>query len=407
MFDFASQDQLLTARGINQQASTMCWKPGRDRYGSGWVYPILDFEGCEIARRWKAYDSSAKPKYQWLDGTKAQYYHVGAGLWQAIEVADGVLYIANGEPAVLTLHAAGLFNVLSFFGELNLPDSLITDLIALGVRTVRYYPDKDPAGQGAATKLRDALQGSGITFDCRELPKELPSKADTNDLWRLLGFDAVAFQAALDAAPRYDFPAPEPTPNPRRREAAAPVGVGVNWDTARAYWWTQIVLPALDRATPVVKGRGKYQYRRCPNPAHPDRHPSFRISTDKSADGLPVCTCGVQDEHDPRGVVASWVGAPDFMTWWKAERAPLPKGMLRAEAARLNADQPTIELPPVQDIAAYLRVNMRYISELPLDTFAKPGVYLIRSELATGKTELLKRLKDHWGIRCFWASITE
>ena len=389
-----SPHEKLTARGIARQAEAMRWQPDK----RGWTYPVYDRAGVVIARRWKAYDSAAKPKYLWLDGTKAQVYHVGAGLRDAITDAGGVLYIANGEPAVLTFHAAGLFNVLSFFGESILPNTVADDLLALDVQIVRYYPDQDQAGQRAALKLRAALQGSGITFDCRALPADLPDKADTNDWWQKLDFDAVVFQAALSDAPAADLPAPETAPALiRRQQQAAPVGgQSVNWDAERTCWWTQIVLPALDAAAPVQKGRGKYQYRYCPNPTHADHTPSFRISTDKNADGLPICTCGVQDERDPRGAVASWVSAPAFMDWWKTERAPLFTTTRRTKTERIQAANQTITMPALSAGDADRRVNLRYISELPLDTFAAPGIYLIASVQDTGKTRLLERLTAHW-----------
>ena len=386
--------QKLTKRGIEQQAEAMHWQPGK----RGWTYPVYNCAGVLIARRWKAYDSAAKPKYLWLDGTKAQVYHVGAGLHDAITDAGAVLYIANGEPAVLTFHAAGLFNVLSFFGESILPDTLAADLLALDVQIVRYYPDQDQAGQRAAVKLRAALQGSGIAFDCRTLPDDLPNKADTNDWWQRLNFNVTVFRAALETAPAADLPAPEAAPAPiQRQQQAAPVGgPSVDWDAERTSWWTQIVLPALDAAAPVQQGRGKYQYRRCPNPAHDDHNPSFRISTDKNADGLPICTCGVQDDHDPRGAVAAWVSAPAFMDWWKAERAPLFTTARRTKPERIRAANETVTTPVFSAGAAERRVNLRYVSELPLDTFAAPGVYLIASVQDTGKTKLLERLTAHW-----------
>ncbi len=357
----------------------MRWSEDRN----GWAYPVFDLTGTQVARRWKAFDSAAKPKYLWLDGSKAPYYHVGAGLRSAIADAGGLLYIVNGEPAVLTLHAAKRFNVLAFFGESNAPDSLIADLRALDVQAVRYYPDNDPAGERAAAKLRDALQSSGIAFDCLTLPEELPAKADLNDLWQLRGFDASAFLTALDNAPVYDLPAPPPVPEPRQRETAAPVsGETVDWEAERAYWWTQVILPALDSAAPVLRGRGKYQYRRCPNPGHDDNSPSFRISSDKAVDGLPICTCGVQDERDPRGVVAAWIGAPDFLMWWKTERQPLylptcfPSQKLSNTLSASEFPTPTAD--QVQ--------NQRYI-DLPTGS----EVIALQSDVGTGKTKALIR----------------
>jgi len=390
----------LTRRGIDRAAASMHWQPGEGRHAHGWVYDVYGLNDTVIARRWKAYDSNANPKYLWIDGDKTTpYYHIGAGLPGAIGAENGVLYLVNGEPAVLTMQAADLPNAMCFYGETHVPATLADDLRRMGVFTLRYYPDKDATGLKSAVKLRDALQGSAITFDCRVLPDELPAKADLNDLWQLLGFDASAFRAALDAAPVYDLPAPAPTPEPRRREAAAaPIGGdAVDWETERGYWWTQVVLPALDTAAPVIRGRGKYQYRHCPNPSHNDKSPSFRISTDKSADGLPICTCSVQDERDPRGLVASWVNAPDFMTWWKEERAPLfahasksKKASSKAAKTALDISTPRPFTLPI--VEGHITVNLRYVNAAPAALLPLTGALIVHSSIGTGKTRLAAQL---------------
>lgn len=192
----------------------------------GWRYPTftLDGEMTDVAR-WKNADSSAQPKYAWLYKGKPERptYYVLPGLREAVEAALGLLYIAAGEVDLWTYHAAGLPNVLSWFGEGNVPATLAEDLAQLGVRRVIYLPDLDEAGFRSASKVIERLKDSDIDLDLRRLPiGQVDDKIDVNDLWQHVQFDAGVFLEQLHHSPSYsvadfrlwyDGPnAPEPGP---------------------------------------------------------------------------------------------------------------------------------------------------------------------------------------------------
>ena len=146
-------------------------------------------------------------------------------------------------------------------------------------------------------------------------------------------------------------PEPEKPVLQRRELPTVAIGVTVNWDQERSLWTAQEVMTALDRVAPVQAGRGKYQYRHCPNPAHPDKTPSFRVSYDKSADGIGVCSCG---SHSMKNI-AEWVNARDFLTWFEDERRALYPAARRHKPAATagagqqgRADQSAAEPPPMQ-----------------------------------------------------------
>lgn len=182
--------------------------------------------------------------------------------------------------------------------------------------------------------------------------------------------------AAIMALPAR--PEPEKPVLQRRELPTVATGVTVNWDQERSLWIAQEVMAALDRAAPVEAGRGKYQYRHCPNPAHSDKHPSFRVSYDKSADGIGVCSCG----SHAMGQIAEWVNARDFKTWFKDERAalyPAPKRTF-TPIGTPSADAPEQPAPDGEHV-----INERYITRLPAT--AAP-VFAVASDVGTGKTTL-------------------
>ena len=123
--------QLLADRGILDTAIQAGWQSSNN----GWEYPIHNLDGQIVTRRWKAYSNSSGQKYRWLPNKPAgadYYFGVLITVLQAaIATANGTLYIANGEPAVLTFIAAGLLNVLSWFGETNIPKNLLTSINSL------------------------------------------------------------------------------------------------------------------------------------------------------------------------------------------------------------------------------------------------------------------------------------
>jgi hypothetical protein len=117
----AGQRRLHT-RGLLAAATTFGWQ--NHDHSQRWYYPAIDPLTHAAAQRSKAYDSASRYKYLWhgANGTRAAkpaglHYYAPQGsqrLRTAIQHTQGTLYIANGEPAVLTLLAAGRDNVLSW-----------------------------------------------------------------------------------------------------------------------------------------------------------------------------------------------------------------------------------------------------------------------------------------------------
>jgi len=148
---------------------------------------------------------------QWQDGMKkTTKVYIGQG-WERLKKAVAktkTLYIANGQVDHMTFIEAGHDNVISFYGENSVPkDELLKLIEALGnVATVLNWPDRDTAGIMGATKLRNILHPVGVAFSALELPYELGTKKDTNDLWIDVAFDASRFNRTLLACPLLELP---------------------------------------------------------------------------------------------------------------------------------------------------------------------------------------------------------
>lgn len=173
--------QMLSNRGILGAALMANWIPE----GAGWAYPLFNISGnvLQNVSRWKAFDSSAKPKYLWNgEGDRPRYY-ILPGTIEAIRAALGAVILASGEPDVLTYRSAGARNVLCWFGEGSVPPDLALDLYDMGVTAVECYPDRDDTGRAFARKIADRLAGTEIHFRACELPGADGSKTDINKLW--------------------------------------------------------------------------------------------------------------------------------------------------------------------------------------------------------------------------------
>jgi hypothetical protein len=196
-------EALLERRGLLAVARRFGWTPD----GQGWRYPVYRSNGQtwhvddKPIYRWKAFDSGAKPKYRWepsgLSGQLPPYYLL-PGTAAAI-ARDGSVILASGEPDVLAFRAAQTENVLCWFGEATVPETLASDLRTLGVSRVECYPDLDDTGMLWAAKIRERLAGFKVEI-CR-LPGEMGSKADINKLWIDCGFDVVKFWDVLVQCP--------------------------------------------------------------------------------------------------------------------------------------------------------------------------------------------------------------
>eukprot|EP01012_Entosiphon_sulcatum_P048778 TRINITY_DN6730_c0_g1_i2.p1 TRINITY_DN6730_c0_g1~~TRINITY_DN6730_c0_g1_i2.p1 ORF type:complete len:334 (-),score=30.30 TRINITY_DN6730_c0_g1_i2:4-1005(-) len=193
--------QLLANRGILAAALKAEWTAVRQ----GWAFPLFNELGVRTPnRRWKAFDSKASPKYMWLAREKPiprYYFPAGVALPDAVKGSDGVLVIANGEPAALSLRSAGLDNVICWFGEKNIPSDFAEQCKRWQVRKVCNFPDLDATGQSASIKLSEVCQQAGIEYDARLLPSELGNGGDLGDLWKRCGFNGALFQSRMHECP--------------------------------------------------------------------------------------------------------------------------------------------------------------------------------------------------------------
>ena len=62
--------------------------------------------------RWKCYNSIHTPKFMWRGKSSLvkYYFPMGTSLTEEIAKDQGILYVANGEPSVLSFLAAGIVN---------------------------------------------------------------------------------------------------------------------------------------------------------------------------------------------------------------------------------------------------------------------------------------------------------
>jgi hypothetical protein len=289
--------------------------------GKGWLYPFR--QGDRVNERFKAYPNQDGPKNAWYTngrpGNKppgVTFYDPDGHLKEHIAAANGVLILANGDPAVFACKTAGILNVTcTMLGESAIPDWALTELHALAVNTVIYPPDCDDTGRTSAGKWRDHLRDSGIILITPQLPFAPDSKKDLADLWLMVDQDAGRMVAALAALPLADLPAAEvedrPTCEPSRRSDPPA-------DFAELYeaYCLEIEQAAI-RAwiIPPDKGNG-WSRKNFSSPLRTDRHPSARWNYQKH--GFKDFTTG---EFYNTAACADLLGAPSWETY-KAENRP-------------------------------------------------------------------------------------
>ena len=282
-------DTELDQRGILQQAQQAQWQAYRYHDQIGWRYPVFSLAGDQVAERWKRSASATGNKYAWLpDKPTGADYYFSSSLRHSVADNDGILYIVNGEPAVLTMLAAGISNVLCWFGESSIPKTLIDDLRGLGVTSVRYIADNDDAGLQAAIKVRKKLTGSGIAFKPLSLAGLVSDKGDVNDLWIAHRFDSDALTASLRDLPALVLP---------KYRNAAYKPTQRDFDAYGDADWAGLKL-AIERALPERR-KGKF---RCVNPSHADETPSAEFSAQYGY------ICRSQCDHQTDIQVAEWLG---------------------------------------------------------------------------------------------------
>ena len=328
----------LSKRGLLQVCEKAQWERYLYQGREGWAYPIFNMTGKPHSTRqlrWRSADGN-KPKFSWVNGqpSGAKYYYLG-DLKQAIKAGRGTLYIAFGDLDMLTFQAAGIQNVLTWFGELSVPDGLIEHLELLGVENLKLYPDCDSIGMQTAWKVWEMTDAVALNCEFYRLPYEMGSKKDTNDLWIDSAFDALKFKQALVDCP----PIPINELALYNRTIAKSLTKPPD-ETIHDLWIEYIEKVKALLGTPVLR-EGHVDRWLCPLPAHTEKHPSFRISYDKVPHGWPNCSCGIQDDKD------AWqqVGAALGIVWqdYLKEHTPQPilKGNLNQAPETI---QPAIEL---------------------------------------------------------------
>lgn len=316
-------DALLTQRGILDVARAAQWQPFTAHERAGWSYPIYNVRGEPYAeRRWKSANGGG-PKYLWLwqKPDRAKYYFL-PGTLSAIAEKYGNCYLAGGEPDVLAYRAAGIDNAICWLdGEGSPPETLADDLAYMGVTLLLYAPDRDVAGMQSAHKVLKLLEGTGILAVLFQLPGEVGSKYDINDLWIDCQFCPDEFKrrlGSLSGLDPVDMHLYAQQIGPQRQTAVTTVT-----DTIERWrdQWQQSIMAAMGPPAITENGRARWH---CPLPHHEDRHPSFRFTDDQKPGHLwPVCSCGIADDKNAWDTVAAALGHDswrDFKTIQAAEQ---------------------------------------------------------------------------------------
>ena len=287
-------DTLLKQRGIYEQAMRDGWEVERDF----WKYPLYDrHENKIIGYRRKIFNPDTHQKYGWYwkkpDDPDAEWY-ITKGTRQAIADADGLVYIANGEPAVEAMKAAGIHNVLSStLSEVAVPKNIIDLLQSLDVKHAIYLADNDNAGERAAENWRNAIFHTSIIFDPR-IWVEYPAGSDSNDVWIAVDFSPPAFRKALDECTLLTLPAYQ---KEKKRKRSA-----VNYSDDLKLT-IENTLSASYGMNTNYKTNGWSHNFSCVNPMHTDQKPSAGYHPETGA--LRCFTCG---ETYPPETIAGWLG---------------------------------------------------------------------------------------------------
>ncbi|MEL6407004.1 MAG: hypothetical protein AAFR81_21715 [Chloroflexota bacterium] len=366
------ETSILSRRGIASTAKNAGWIPYPYRNFAGWAYPVHDpFTGEIIARRWKATDKNSRMKYGWLPSKPehpyADWYILPASV-DAISRADGVAYLANGEPSLLAYHSAGIQNAIATtLSEVGIPKNLIATLSKLGIHRLLYPVDNDTAGEKSAVKWRDALTESGIDFVPFSWGASAPEKADANDIWIACQFDSDAFAKTLNTLSPLALPAPETPKNTLLDDT----------DFDRT---PQGLIDALANALGITgwKSNGWAQ-KNISSPFRQDAKPSATFNRDSGV----LHDFGTGESYSPTQI-AEQLGIdwrsyyPQRKTETTRPRIASPESVTRVTVPLFHADT---------------EVNLRYISDLDLDLLGDTNS--IRSPLATGKTSLIRRIIDN------------
>jgi P4 family phage/plasmid primase-like protien len=271
--------ETLRAWGIESQAIEMKWSYHRHVNQAGFAYPIPERESDglialgTVLMRWKNVEPNVKHKNLWLlekpDECLSLYFP--PSIQKAIEKDNGRLFIVEGEKDVLTMMAAGIYNVLTWLdGASNISPFLLEVLQEFDVREVIHIPDLDEAGRKSASKLSQILASTQIAYKALELPAELGEKGDVNDLWIHLEFNKDTFVDALDNLPELSIQADSGLE--AAQVLARPKSKGGQTDKPNEF--PPAFISAIEQALGVERYRKNGWSNRVHCPFHEDTNPS-------------------------------------------------------------------------------------------------------------------------------------
>jgi len=299
-----SHSDILRQRGLYDAANEANWTPD----GDGWRYPLYNLAGRPYAGyfRWKACDSSASPKYKWLPSKPAGIrYYLLPDTMSAIRDANGVVYIASGEPDVLAYRAAGFNNTLCWFGENAMPETFADDLIDhLHVSLVYVFPDLDAAGLRMAATVWKALQDTDIALRVLRLPGEVGSKRDINWLWTECKHNVDLFRMAVIDAPDIEDSTLDLYARPSSEPSNSIPSARADNSEIRGSFAEAILSDVEGRINKAHKWKrdGWSQLFNCVNPAHDDQNASASYNRDSHAYNCFVCGSSNAKQY------GEWVG---------------------------------------------------------------------------------------------------
>ncbi|WP_119069957.1 hypothetical protein [Aggregatilinea lenta] len=280
---------LLAARGLSPATIAHFVLLPR---AQGWTYPV---HPAIEARRWKAFDSTARPKYRWLPGKPdgITFYDLDGRLAERVRMANGRLWLASGEADVWALWEGGIYNATCMFdGEAKrVPTWFTAQLARLGVRTLHIAPDCDPTGTLFAQRLDRTLADLPIRLRIHTLPFLPGSKGDIGRL--LVQVGSGDLKPVLERLPLMALPDDEPlSPDPL---PARPAEHGELYDLYEQ-WCVEEVEAAALRAWSISAPdeRGFSRNFRCP--FHDDTHPS--AGWNYLTHGVHCFACGTHDTHE-------------------------------------------------------------------------------------------------------------
>lgn len=332
---------------------------------TGWEYDTRTMDGGK-ATRWKSYSSKCPDgvdpekwsKYLWKPSkpeTAKYFYPPDLSLQQSVANADGVLFMVGGEIAMMSMVEAGYRNVTCVFGDNNIPDTLLEDLISWGVSELILVPDRDTAGQKWACNIRDMLSHQ-LAIDHSALALPYPFEAshgkDVNDYWMASDRNGAKFKDSVWNLDKWVLPEPAFEPVEQRDFVT---GEGVELPVA----FLQSIEQALDLRGGFNSEGWSYKKVRCP--FHDDARPSANWNWKK---GLLRCHSACGKSYLAKETGAQFgIDLRDFLD----STPTIPKSKVKPEIAIVPKVAPEPPKPTPQPTTPMLRPKLPAFADLTPD----------------------------------------